>query len=63
MAGQVAARSGLTQRQQAFLTGATTAALNIFKVGGNLAGGGGAVSRSKINRTTINRNRVDVFTV
>ena len=64
LAGQVAARSGLTQRQQAFLTGATTAALNIFKVGGNLAGGGGgSVSRSRITRETINRNRVDVFTI
>lgn len=63
LAGQVAARSGLTQRQQAFLTGATTAALNIFKVGGNLAGGGGAVSRSKITRDIINQNKVDVFTI
>ena len=65
LAGQVAARSGLTQRQQAFLTGATTAAVNIFKVGGNLAGGGGAVSRTTSTsvRDAINRNRVDVFTV
>ena len=65
LAGQVAARSGLTQRQQAFLTGATTAAVNIFKVGGNLAGGGGAVSRTTSTsvRDAFNRNRVDVFTV
>lgn len=63
IAGQVAARSGLTQRQQAFLTGATTAALNIFKVGGNLSGGGGGAVSRRATRQIINQNRVDVFTV
>ena len=54
LAGQVAQRSGLTQRQQAFLTGATTAAVNIFNA---------PHVRRNVSREILNQNRVDVFTI
>ena len=55
LAGQVAQRSGLTQRQQAFLTGATTAAVNIFTAP--------HVRRRAISREVLNQNKTDVFTI
>ena len=55
LAGQVAQRSGLTQRQQAFLTGATTAAVNIFTAP--------HVRRRAITREVLNQNKTDVFTI